>query len=348
MKERRPIRPCGDREQKLTNALDDQLVMRRTMSPDVVTLGEVMGTLRFSGQFGVGTTVTPSLAGAEANVSIALARLGHQVQWVGSLGQDTFGEGILKTLRGENVGVDHVVMRSEPTGLLVSRRVSLETKRVDYHRSGSAGRIFSAEQVTNALAEQPKLLHVTGITPALGDIARATVTEAVREARERGIVVSFDINFRRRLWDVEAARPVLSDLARQADIVFGGTDEFEVVTGEGDPSLALEKMSGMGVREVVWKSSHLARALTADGVSAVPNDVVQAVDPIGAGDAFVAGYLSAWIEGRAVEQRLKRAHTLGGIIVGIDGDWEGLPTRRELTTLESRAQDAVRSGSVER
>lgn len=317
------------------------------MKPDVVTIGEVMGTLRFSGQFGVGTTVTPSLAGAEGNVAIGLARLEHAVAWVGSVGNDTFGQGIIKTLRGEGVDVSHVVKRPESTGLLVSRVIGPETKSVDYHRSGSAGRIISQEQISGAIAKGPRILHVTGITPALGKAAAESIRFAVDAAREAGITVAFDINFRGRLWGRDEAAPVLTELASLADIVIGGTGELAMVTGQHDPLEAMSTVLASGAREIVWKESDLARVLSAEGMVECPNRLVRAVDPIGAGDAFVSGYLSGVLDGLGAMERLTRAHLLGRIIVGSEGDWEGLPTREQLAVLE--AQDGVPvTGSVVR
>lgn len=316
------------------------------MKPEVVTMGEVMGTFRFSGHFGVGTTVTPSLAGAETNVAIALARLDHPVSYVGSLGADTIGEGILRTLRGESVRVDHVALRPEPTGILVSRIVGPEMKRVDYHRSGSAGRIISHDQIEAALAEEPQILHITGITPALGDTARDAVFHAVLLARELGITVSFDVNYRSRLWGAEDARPVLERLARQSDILFGGTQELKLLTGEPDPVTAMTEIAAWGVGNVIWKSSDLARSLSGGELVEAPNRIVQAVDPIGAGDAFVSGWLSARLDGRSMMERLVRAHIMGAVIVGIEGDWEGLPMRRVLDSLEAASSEPVRGGDV--
>lgn len=313
------------------------------MGVEVVTLGEIMGTLRFSGPFGVGTTVAPSLAGAEGNVAIGLARLGHQVSWVGTLGQDTFGNGILKTLRGEGVVVDHVSMRPEPTGLLVSRVVGPQSKSVDYHRSGSAGRLISKEQIDGALAEKPKFLHLTGITPALGDSANEAVEYAFEVAKRDGIKVVFDINFRSRLWSEVEATSVLSELAQRADIVIGGSEELRIVTGHDDPKTGMKVLSELGVREVVWKSSGLAKVLS-DELVECENPIEVAVDPIGAGDAFVAGYLSGKISGFSTYDCLKRAHAMGRIIVGLHGDWEGLPTLADLQRHEIYAGQEIHDG----
>ncbi len=316
------------------------------MSLDVVTMGEVMGTLRLRGQFGVGNEAGITMSGAEGNVAIALARLGHNAQWVGSLGPDTFGEGILRTLRGERVGVDFVERRAEQTGLVVVRGIGSEAKRVDYHRAGSAGSMFSHEQVSEAIAAKPKIVHLTGITPALSDSARDACFQMMREAKDAGIMISFDLNYRSRLWTKGEATPILQELAMMADIVIGGSEEYEVLTGHADPMMAMDVALQHGAKQVVWKTADLARLLTEDGLTECPNRKVRVVDPIGAGDAFVSGYLSGYLDGLEPYARLERAHTLGGIIVASDGDWEALPLRRELEMLEALPGRSLQSGEV--
>lgn len=309
-------------------------------------MGEVMGTLRLRGDFGVGNEAGITMSGAEGNVAIALARLGHNVQWVGTLGEDTFGEGILRTLRGERVYVDFVERRAEQTGLLVVRGMGAEAKRVDYHRAGSAGSHFSPSQIEKAIAAKPKIVHLTGITPALSDSAREASVELVRRAKNAGIKVSFDLNYRSRLWSREEATPVLQELAMMSDIVIGGTEEYEILTTHSDPVDALDAAVRHGVEQAVWKTDNLARVLTEDGLVECPNRKVRVVDPIGAGDAFVSGYLSGYLDGLEPYARLQRAHTMGGVIVASDGDWEALPLRRELDLLESLPERSLQSGDV--
>lgn len=322
------------------------MFQRSNMSLDLVTMGEVMGTLRLRGQFGVGNEAGITMSGAEGNVAIAMARLGHNAQWVGTLGPDTFGEGILRTLRGERVGVDFVERREEQTGLLVVRGMGSEAKRVDYHRAGSAGCIFSPEQVSAAIAAKPRIVHLTGITPALSDAAREASFQLLREAKEAGIPISFDLNYRSRLWSREEATPVLQELATMADIVIGGTEEYEILTTHSDPLKAMDAAYRHGVKQAVWKTDDLARVQTEEGVTECPNHKVRVVDPIGAGDAFVSGYLSGWLDGLSPYDRLSRAHLIGGLIVASDGDWEALPLRRELEMFEALPGRSLQSGEV--
>jgi 2-dehydro-3-deoxygluconokinase len=160
-------------------------------------------------------------------VAIALARLGHEVAWIGRLGDDQLGELVLRTLRGEGVDVGRVRRDGgAPTGLMIKERRLGTRTRVHYYRAGSAGSRLSGADVEG----DADVVHLTGITPALGAGPRA----AAEALAERAGTLSFDVNFRARLWDSPAAaRDALMPLARRARIVFGDTGELELVGGAG-------------------------------------------------------------------------------------------------------------------
>lgn len=297
---------------------------------DLLTMGETMGAIRLSGPLVLGTHAAPSIAGSETNVAIAMARLGHSAAWLGCVGTDAFGDGVLRILRGELVNTDHVERRPLPTGLLVSKPAGLGTKTVDYHRSGSAGREVSHTQVTSAFTLQPKFFHVSGITPAIGAQMASVTDAALSAARASGATISFDINHRSRLWDDQTARPTLHSFAVRADIVIGGSSELLLITGTTDVADATTALLAAGVREVVWKEADSASVTTAAGCVQVPGLKTQVVDTIGAGDAFTAGYLSGHLDGLAPQARLQRAHLMGAFVVSQLGDWEGLPSRAQL------------------
>ncbi|WP_416561675.1 sugar kinase [Nocardia testacea] len=305
---------------------------------DVVTFGETMVAVRVAGHIRCGGDATVAVAGAESNVAIGLARLGHRVRWGGRLGADESGELVLRTLRAENVLVDTASRDTDrATGLVMFEQRLPDVTRVEYHRHGSAGsRICVADSVA-ALAELPRILHLTGVTPAVSPSAAEAVTEAVRIAREGGVLVSFDVNFRSRLWDPDTAAAVLRPLARAADVVIASADELGLVAR--DPA---ELIDG-GVSEVVIKlGANGATAHTAAGMTSAAGHRVSVVDSIGAGDAFTAGYLSALLDGGDVEQRLARGNTLGAFAVSSRGDWEGLPGRDELSLIAAGSGAALR------
>lgn len=307
----------------------------------LVTLGEVMvslsanriGPLRGARQLDV------SVAGSEANVAIGVVRLGHSASWLSRLGADEFGELVRGTLRGEGVTVCAPADPSAPTGLMVKERRTGDVGRVLYYRSGSAASRLGPADLPLALIESARVLHVTGITPALSGSAADAVRHAVSVARAAGVTVSLDVNYRARLWDPSAARVELSALARLADLVFASADELAVVDADGDP----ERLLADGVHAVVvTDGSKGAYSVTAAGVVRQPAFPVRVVDPVGAGDAFVAGYLAGLLDDLDEPARMRQAAAAAAICVGAEGDWEGLPSTAELTLVSSADGTVVR------
>jgi 2-dehydro-3-deoxygluconokinase len=303
---------------------------------DVLTLGETMAAFRAGGPLRLGGQLSLSIAGAEANVAIGLARLGHAVRWVGVTGADELGALVLRTLRAEGVDVSACTVAPDaPTGLIIFEPRVADVTRVSYYRAGSAGsRLSEAEVVAAFAAGAPRVLHVTGITPALGDGPRAATVRAVEQARAVGATVCLDVNHRARLWSVASAAATLRLLLSSVDVVVASEDELPVLVDAGaDP---LTTLFGAGVREVVVKrGGEGASAHTPNLTAERPARRVPVVDTVGAGDAFVAGYLSGLLDGMDLAGRLERAVTTGAFAVAARGDWEGLPTRAELGLLDA-------------
>lgn len=306
-------------------------------APDVLTFGESMVSFRSAGPLAAGGALNMHLAGAESNVAIGLARLGHRAAWVGRVSTDELGEYVLRQLRAEGVRTDAVTRDHErPTGLMFLEQRTTDLTRVQYHRTGSVGAALCVDDLRKPLAAGARVLHLTGITPALSDSACAAALWAAEVASGSGMLVSLDVNYRARLWSREAARAVLSPLAAYASIVIASSDELDLV---GDPELeeptVAASLLGRGAEVVLVKlGSGGARAHTCHGVQHAEALAVTAVDTVGAGDAFTAGYLSGRLDGLDVTDCLRRAVTLGAFAVSSRGDWEGLPRRDELSLLD--------------
>ncbi|MEV5975913.1 sugar kinase [Streptomyces sp. NPDC052114] len=323
--------------------------MRAGETPrDVLTLGESMVALRGSGPLKLGGSMAVSVAGAESNVAIGLSRLGHAVRWAGAVGADEAGELVLRTLRAEGVDVTAATRDgAAPTGLILFEPRLPEVTRVHYYRAGSAGSRLAPEAVEAAFAAAPPdVLHLTGITPALGPSAARACRRALRLAREHGTQVCLDVNFRSRLWSSEDATAELREWIPYVDVLIASDDELPLClpsrAASGDVSLE-KTLLDLGVREVVVKlGADGATAHTADGTLRSPARAVRAVDAVGAGDAFVAGYLSALLDGEDIAGRLDRAVTTGAFAVASHGDWEGAPTRAELGLLGAGPGTVVR------
>jgi 2-dehydro-3-deoxygluconokinase len=310
------------------------------VSGPLLAVGETMalltavevGRLRHAG------SLTLGVAGAESNVAIGAARLGCPAAWVGRVGDDELGELVVSRIRAEGVDVSGVVRDpGAPTSLMLKERRTPTMVRVLYYRRhGPGARLLPSDLDPEQIAAAG-VLHLTGITPALSDSAFATVDRAVVLAKEAGVPVSFDVNYRSALWRPEDAAAVCRDLAARADVVFAGDDEAGLLGLTGDPPDLARGLAGLGAGHAVVKLGERGAVAFVDGtIHAVDPVPVQAVDPVGAGDAFVAGYLAELLAGRPVAERLATAAACGAFAVTVPGDWEGLPTRDELAALGAR------------
>jgi 2-dehydro-3-deoxygluconokinase len=306
-------------------------------APDLLTAGEALVSFRSNDAAPAGGGAWQAhVAGAEANVAIGMARLGHRAQWVGAVGDDDFGRMVNRELRAEDVDVSGVVVDSQrPTALMFVARRTADLARVDYRRSGSAGSVLRRGHVEPALARSPRLVHVTGITPALSPEGRDLVSWLAQSASAAGAFVSLDVNYRSRLWTRAEARAALEPLTRHTRLVVASEDELELVARGTTQEEAAQALLSRGVEQVVVKrGAGGATAWTRDGRVDAAALAVTAVDTIGAGDAFTAGYLSGVADGLAVADRLRRGNVLGAFCVSTRGDWQGLPNREELTLLD--------------
>lgn len=323
---------------------------------EVVTLGECLVSF-VAGEQGPLAGVTDFrryVAGAEANVAVGLARLGHRAAFIGRVGDDSFGTAIVRQLRGD--GVDIRWLRVEPdarTGLMLRERRGAGPSEVVYYRAGSAGSHLGPEDVQAAAGAGvfagARLLHLTGITPALSASCRAAVLEAIEGAQANGLSIALDINLRRRLWSDADAAEVLRPLLASVDIVFGSIDEGVVLGGTSDdagPRIVAAALIGSGAGHAVLKLGvDGAASLASDGTWTVVPAVagVTVVDPVGAGDAFCAGYLAGQLEGLNEVDALALGNACGAAVVAVEGDQAGAPTREEARRIgRMEADQAIR------
>ena len=302
--------------------------------PDVVTFGEALASVRARepGPLRLGGSLQLSIAGAESNVAIGLARLGHRVRWVGRVGADEPGALVLRTLRAEGVDVDHVeVDSSRPTGLMLVERRTEDVVRVDYRRKDSAGAMLTPAALEAALDPVPRIVHATGITPALSAGAREAFATTLHRTAQLGSKVCLDVNYRRQLWDHADAFACLRDVVPDVHILVASEDELGLVAGVDEEAAAVQTLHDAGVREVVVKrGSRGASAFRKGETAHCAAPTVAVHDILGAGDAFTAGYLSATLDGEKPAARLERGVQVAAIAIGCLGDWEGLPWRDDL------------------
>ncbi len=305
---------------------------------EVVTLGETMALLSAPG-IGLlrhATSLGLSCGGAESNLAIGLARLGHRTAWIGRVGADEFGELVRRTIAAEGIDCRAIVDPAAPTGLMVKARRTQTLTHVNYYRSGSAGSRLAPDDVDPAALAAARVVHLTGITPALSSSARAAVRFAIATAREAGATVSLAVNYRRALWSPEAAAAELTELVALCDIMFASEAEASMLVPGGSVAELASGLAALGPRQVLVTRGADGASAVVDGVPLAADALpVVAVDPVGAGDAFAAGYLSALLDGEPPAARLRRANLAGAFAVTVPGDWEGLPSRADLALLAS-------------
>lgn len=256
------------------------------------------------------------IGGAESNVAIGLRRLGRPTSWHSVLGDDAFGDYVHSRIADE--GVSCVVRRDpgRPTGLYV-KELRGEATTVRYYRGGSAAARLVADDVHRLTELAPALVHTSGITPSLSPDNREMI-ELLWQTRPEGTALSFDVNFRPALHGADAA-PVLLDLANRADLVFCGEDEAAALWGTTSPEQVREMLPGPATL-VVKQGAKGATAFGVDGrhVNAAPR--IEVVEPVGAGDAFAAGFLHEHLRGAGDPAALAEGTRLAGAALSVHGD----------------------------
>ena len=296
--------------------------------PIVILTAHELGSIQNVNNF------TRSIAGAEINVAIGLTRLKHRVSYVTKLGGDPFGPYIENFLNDKGIDTSYVSYNNKvSTAFQLKGRTEDGDPEVVYFRKGSAASHLSKEDVEPISLEGVKLLHITGIPPALSKGSREAIYEMIKKAKKQGIFITFDPNIRPTIWDtkVEMIR-VLNDIAAQCDMILPGISEGEILTASDDPNEIADFYLNMGAKTVVIKvGAEGAFVKTKDESYTVPGfKVNKVVDTVGAGDGFAVGVLSGILEELSLRDAVTRGNAIGSLQVMVQGDNEGLPTDEEL------------------
>lgn len=291
---------------------------------DLLCVGETMVLITpLSGDLESAPTAALTLAGAESNVAIQVADLGHRVAWLSRLGTDPMGRRIARELAERSVELLVEWDDDAPTGVMFKDPAS-DGSRVYYHRRGSAASRMTSDLVSTAPLDTVRIVHLSGITPALSASCRQMVHELVDAAHVAGCLISFDVNDRRALWSLDDAARELASVAEQSDLCFVGRDEAERLWQTSTPDQIRQFLPR--VPTLVVKDAHVgATAYSGDATQFIPAPPVDVVEPVGAGDAFAAGYLSSTLTGAPVTQRLAAGHAAAARVLTIASD---IPPRR--------------------
>lgn len=312
---------------------------------DVVTVGEALIGLDSCGHRLLSArTLEKSVGGAESNTAIGLARLGHQVGFIGRIGDDPLGDEVERTLRAEGVDISYLDRdTTRSTALMLKERRNGNAVTVHYHRAGSAGAALNADDLPVDAIVNARLLHATGVTLALGDGPRKAAHRAMLVARDAAVPVSLDANFRYKLGTPTELVEQFEAVVELADHVLLSWNDAATCAGSRDPALVRKYAGSLSRPFTVLKGPRGGATALQDGevVAEVPPYPTEIVDPVGAGDGFAVGYLHGVLRGQPVNARLALGAWISAQVVAQAGDYAGLPFRAELAARTDEVESAV-------
>jgi 2-dehydro-3-deoxygluconokinase len=324
---------------------------------DLVTFGEAMVRLTPPGfqRLEQARSFDAYVGGGELNVAVAAARLGVASRWVSRLPENALGRMISNRAREQGVDAHIQWTADDRAGLYFAELgAAPRATSVLYDRGGSAlSRVAPGTIDWASVFSDARWFHVSGITPALSESAAKVTAEAVVAAKKSGLIVSYDLNYRSKLWSAEKARSVQEPLMEHVDVLMTTEEDTRVVFGIGERDTyehlnaepydeiarALEKRFDLSAVAVTLRENPLvllnswSAIVAADGeIHRAPRYEVEVVDRIGAGDAFSAGLIVSRLENRGWDDAVRFATATSALKHSIPGDF-CVVTRAEVDEL---------------
>jgi 2-dehydro-3-deoxygluconokinase len=323
---------------------------------DVITLGETMlrltpphyQRLEQANQFEI------EVGGSESNTAVGLARLGVRTAWLSGLPTSPLGRLAIRSLAGYGVDTSHVVwVEDARMGLyFLERGKTPRSSQVIYDRKGSAASHMTPDLLPLDLFHESgaRLLHLTGITPALSEGAASTAYEALERAQEAGWMVSFDLNYRRRLWQVDQARKSCQPFMQAATILL--VPIRDVISflrlppgiSATDACVELSRRYPDATIAITLGKEGAVGCMPSGDPLVQPAFHAEEVDRLGAGDAFTAGFLYGYLESGEIAHALRWGAAAAAIKYTIPGD---IPLF-EKQEIESLMENGQQQASVRR
>ncbi|MGB2948781.1 MAG: sugar kinase [Rhodococcus sp. (in: high G+C Gram-positive bacteria)] len=267
---------------------------------------------------------TLHMGGAESTVALYLVEQGHSVAWASYVGNDPLGRRIVDEIASHGVDTSFVTMREDAATGVYFKDPDDGVTTVHYYRRGSAASKMSPSTLDELPLQEVSLVHVSGINAGLSDTCAEMMRALFDRCAASSTPISFDVNYRPGVWEIEQAAPALLDLARRADIVFVGRDEAATLWSTTDAAsiatLILDEQYSTGTL-VVKDGGIGATEFSASGTRFVAARSVDVVEVVGAGDAFAAGYLSGMANGKDAHGRLSMGHDLAARALSSTSDF---------------------------
>ncbi|WP_322062665.1 sugar kinase [Paraburkholderia sp. J63] len=266
------------------------------VTPEVLAYGEAM--IEFNQAESGKPDYLQGFGGDTSNFAIAAARQGARTGFVSAVGDDQFGRLLLDLWTREGVDTSAVrVDASAPTGVYFVSH-GPDGHAFDYLRKGSAASRYAAADLPLDTLAAARVLHLSGVSVAIGEAACDAAFAAIEHARANGVQVSFDTNLRLKLWPLARARAVMTEVLRATDICLPSWDDVAVLTGLDDRDAIVDRLLSLGSRVVALKlGKEGAYVATPNERRLVPGRVVAAIDATGAGDCFGGAFVARLVAG---------------------------------------------------
>ncbi|MFQ5835524.1 MAG: sugar kinase [bacterium] len=305
----------------------------------VVSIGELLVEImreKVDQPLGVaGTFVGPFASGAPGIFIDAVARLGVNCGFIGTVGEDDFGRLIVERL--ERDGVDTAYIRSlsdYTTGVAFVTYFSNGSRKFIYHLSRAASGKISGDQVDSDYLSKVKYLHLMGSSLSVNEECRKVCYKAVRMVKDWGGKISFDPNLRPELLGIEKIREISEPILSSSEIVLPSEEEAKMLTGTQDAENACQKLLEYGPEIVALKRGEKGSWIfTAKDKIEAASFPVKEIDPTGAGDCFDAGFVVGLLKGWPLEKAARFANAVGALAVTKKGPMEGAPTLEEVNRM---------------
>ncbi len=295
-----------------------------------MTIGEIMGVLYPEEPISMNesTRFIKNIGGAEANFAFAASANGCIVRFITRLGDDSFGQNIFGKLKAAEIDCSAVTLDSNyQTGILFREWLPDGLRRVNYYRKGSAASYLSPADIPDDILKDAQMVHLTGITPALSEGCHQAVIALAHKAVAAKVPISFDPNYRRKLWNEAEAQRVLLPLIPLSEILVIGHEDGAALFGTEDQDEMVRKAKAHGAKTMILKRGvDGCRLVTKDTDEVfMPHQAKRSIDPVGAGDAFDAGFISEFVKGSSREICMNRALAFGARAVEDLGDSPFIP-----------------------
>ena len=294
--------------------------------------------------------------GTESNTLVTLSSLGNKTTYITKIPNDSLGKGVMRHLRKHNVGLEGVILGGDSLGLyFMEQGFGQRPSKVIYHRKGSSVNTLKlAELDIDKIFENANWFHVTGISLGISEHAKELAIELVKIAKERKMIVSFDFNYRSKLWTIESAREAYKEIMPYVDVCFGNIFDLNnlLLIKEEDDNKTINKLLSMynikylinTKREIINSNSHSisAHAYTKETNYQTEKYSFEILDRIGAGDAFVAGVVHVLNQDiNDIDNALKFGVKCDILKHFVKGDVLSI-TKEEVENFKLEGQDVIR------